>query len=171
MNDIDDYIRTNRERFAREALDEKLRAAGHDEAAIEAAWARVEAGQVSGDAGGEAQTIGPGARLAALLLILVAVAGYGYIGLFGIAGISFTASYDHAADGSTGVRGLYSVVMLAYVVAMLVGLGFSIRALWRAPRIRGTGVAVIGALGLAILLLLGINGACFVATYAAGAAT
>jgi hypothetical protein len=164
VSEIDDYIQANRERFSREALDEKLRASGHDEAAIEAAWARVTAGQGSGDGSTEAPTIGPGTRLAALLLILVAVAGYGYIGFFGIAGISFSSS--HGPDGTSGLDGPYQVVLAAYVVAMVVGLGVSMRSLWRAPRIRGTGAAIVGAIGLSLLLLIGINGACFVATSA-----
>ena len=168
MSEIDDYIEANRERFSREALDEKLRAAGHDQAAIDAAWGRTER---PGDAGAGPRQITGGARIGSIVLILVAIAGYLYIGFFGIAGISFSAYYDPSLDGSTGVRGLYQVVVLVYAVAMLVGLGFAIRSIWRAPRIRGTGAAVIGALGLSLLLLIGINGACFVATLAASAAT
>jgi hypothetical protein len=163
MSEIDDYIQANRERFSREALDEKLRAAGHDQAAIEAAWARIDAG----DGGGEAQAVGRGARLAAALLILVAIAGYAYVGFFGIAGLSLSSYYG--PDRSSGISGPYQLVLVAYLVAMLVGLGLSIRSLWRAPRIRGTGAAVVAALGLSLLLLIGINGACFVATYAVSA--
>lgn len=164
MSEIDDYIQANRERFSREALDEKLRAAGHDQAAIEAAWARVEAGD-GGD--GVAHAIGPGARLAAVLLILVAIAGYAYVGFFGIAGLSLSSYYG--PDRSSGISGPYQLVLVAYLVAMVVGLGLSIRSLWRAPRIRGTGAAVVAALGLSLLLLIGINGACFVATLAVSA--
>ena len=166
MSEIDDYIRANRERFSRAGLDEKLRAGGHDEAAIEAAWARVETGEGAGD--GERPVVGPGGRLAAILLILVAIGGYTYAGFFGIAGISFSS---HGSDPTSGIGGLYQLVLIVYLGAMIVGLGLSIRSLWRAPRIRGTGVAIVGALGLSLLLLIGINGACFVATYAVNATT
>lgn len=40
---IDEYIRQNRDRYTREAIRQQLTAAGHDLAAIDAAWERVEA--------------------------------------------------------------------------------------------------------------------------------
>jgi len=70
-----------------------------------------------------------------------------------------------------GVGGPYQIILLVYLVAMVAGLAISIRSLWRAPRIRGTGAAVVGAIGLSLLLLIGINGVCFVATNAVSAVT
>lgn len=40
---IDEYIRQNREQYTREAIRQQLTASGHDSAAITAAWERVEA--------------------------------------------------------------------------------------------------------------------------------
>jgi hypothetical protein len=40
---IDEYIRQNQERYTREAIRQQLTDAGHDTAAIDAGWARVEA--------------------------------------------------------------------------------------------------------------------------------
>jgi hypothetical protein len=167
VNDIDDYIRANRDRFAREALDAKLRASGHDQAAIDAAWARAGSGEGAPDGPRQVTT---GARVGAILLILVAIGGYVFLGFVGTAGISFVGYDDHVQGASGGVGGPYQIILLAYLVAMVVGLAISIRSLWRAPRIRGTGAAVFGAIGLSLLLLIGINGVCFVATSAVNAA-
>jgi hypothetical protein len=41
--EVDEYIRANRDRYTREAITAHLVAAGHDRAAVEAAWQRAEA--------------------------------------------------------------------------------------------------------------------------------
>ncbi|MGN6360011.1 MAG: hypothetical protein ACTHNK_06445 [Thermomicrobiales bacterium] len=40
--EIERYIRENRDRYTREAIERSLREAGHEQAAIDAAWAAVE---------------------------------------------------------------------------------------------------------------------------------
>jgi hypothetical protein len=40
--EIERYIRENRDRYTREAIERSLREAGHEQAAIDAAWAEVE---------------------------------------------------------------------------------------------------------------------------------
>jgi hypothetical protein len=41
-SEIERYIRENRDRYTREAIERSLREAGHEQAAIDAAWAEVE---------------------------------------------------------------------------------------------------------------------------------
>jgi len=49
--------------------------------------------------------------------------------------------------------------MLVYGIAMLAGLAFAIRRIWRSPALGG-GSAMIAAVGVAGLLLVGISGGC-----------
>jgi hypothetical protein len=66
---IDDYIRQNHDRYTREAVRDQLLAAGHDPAAIDAAWARVDEGRPA------ATPLGwrPGWREYLLLLVVGAI--------------------------------------------------------------------------------------------------
>ena len=44
MNELDDYLRANRDAFTREALTRRLVDEGHDPAEVEAAWTRIKVG-------------------------------------------------------------------------------------------------------------------------------
>jgi hypothetical protein len=143
MNEIDEYIRANRERYTRAALDDKLRAAGHDQMAIDAAWTRVS-GTEDRVARGDSQ---PGAGT--YLLIVVAALGYGAAIL--------------AAGATVAYGGAVTVLMLTYIVAMLAGLVYSVRRLLRAPSM-GRGASAIGvAFAISIVIFIGLSGACFAA--------
>jgi hypothetical protein len=163
VNDIDAYLRANHERFAREALDAKLREAGHDDAAIEAAWARM-ASDGSVVPGGHAP-VGTGARIAAVVLIVVAIGAYFYVGAIGVIGLAFSAS------GLTGrpVGAVFSLGMVVYGIAMFVALAFAIRRIWRAPSLGRGASAIGGAVVVSLLVLVGINGVCFAGGIAASA--
>ena len=162
MNDIDTYIRDNRDRYTRTALDEQLRAAGHDDAAIEAAWARAEAGD---DDAPPPRT--PAGILGRLILIGLVAVAYGYVGLLGIVGVSFTLSYNQAASGVVGV--FQTLILAAYGPAMFASFLFVGWRIWRAGRLGRRGPTMAGAVGIAFVLLVGVSGACFALTSLAGA--
>src|SRR5215212_2785034 len=159
MSDVDDYIRAHRDRFTRDALTEQLLEAGHEPEAINAAWGRVEAqdGAVAAPV-----TVGTGSRIVSVVLILIVIAGYAYVGFIGVAGLSIAATGFHG--GSVGT--IFSIAMLVYGIAMLAGLAFAIRRIWRSPAVGG-GSAMIVAVGVAALMLIGISGGCIVGAFVA----
>jgi len=153
MNELDAYLAENRDRYTREALTKTLVDAGHDPAAVEAAWSRVEGGPIGrwtptpSDAPAEAPTgkAGPGTMLLAAFAILV----YG--------------GSIAAAAWAIGAGGAVSILMIVYVIAMIAGLVYSVRRLLEAPT-RGPGWGPIwGAVGLSFVIFVGLSGACFVA--------
>jgi hypothetical protein len=163
MNEIDDYLRANRDAYTREALSRRLIEAGHDPATVEAAWARVAAG----DAGAGPPLPGRRPGIGTVLLIIVVVAGYGYVGAFGLFGIAFSAS------GMSGrpMGPLFTIEIPVYVIAILAGLFVAVRRIWRSPSL-GRGASAIGAaFATAVALLIGISGACVVGTLAVTAAS
>lgn len=156
-NDIDEYIRTNRGRYTRVALDDRLRVAGHDDAAIAAAWARVDAADGTGRSDPAPAT---NRGVGTVLLIVLVVLGYAFVGFWGFLGIEFSAS------GLSGreIAPMFTLAIGAYVIVMLVGLAIAIRRLWRAPSLGRGAEAIWGALATAVLLLVGISGGCVVGT-------
>jgi hypothetical protein len=156
-HDIDAYIRDNRGRYTRAALDDRLRLAGHDDAAIAAAWARVDAAD-----GTERPSPAPATNrgVGTVLLIVLVIVGYAFVGFWGFLGIEYSAS------GLSGreIAPMFTLAIGAYVIVMLVGLAIAIRRIWRAPGLGRGAEAIWGALAMAILLLVGISGGCIVGT-------
>jgi hypothetical protein len=151
MNELDEYLRANRDAFTREALTQRLVDEGHDPADVDAAWARIERRSVSQSGSGEAPADLPHgtAGIGTWALLVLATLVYGGA----IVAAVFTISYG----------GAVSILMIVYVIAMLVGLVYSARRLVAAPA-RGVGWAPIwGAVGLAFVIFVGLSGACFVA--------
>jgi hypothetical protein len=169
MNEIDQYLRANRAAYTREALTERLVEEGHAREDVEAAWIRLEAADRNWSAGAAAASR-PGGKpgIGTILLIIAVAIGYGYIGLLGFAGIGYIAFYP--GSGTPGaVNVVASALLVVYVGAMLAGLLYSIRRLWRAPSLAGGGAAIGGAFGIAVLVLIGINGACIAGVLASSA--
>jgi hypothetical protein len=162
MNEIDDYLRANRDAYTREALSRRLIESGHDPATVEAAWARVE----SEGAGSSPPLPGRQPGIGTVLLIIAVVVGYGYVGAIGVVGIAFSGS------GLSGrpIGPLFTIEIPVYVVAMLAGLFVAIRRIWRSPTLGRGASAIGGAFVAAIVLLVGISGACVVGTLAFSAA-
>lgn len=162
MNEIDDYLRANRDAYTREALSRRLIESGHDPATVEEAWARVE-----GDGAGASPPL-PGRRpgIGTVLLIIAVVVGYGYVGAIGVLGIAFSAS----GLGGGPIGPLVTIEIPVYVVAMLAGLFVAVRRIWRSPTLGRGASAIGGAFVAAIALLVGISGACVVGTLAFSAA-
>ena len=160
MSDVDDYIRAHRDRFTREALTEQLLGAGHERDAIEAAWRRVDA---QDGAVAQPVAVGTGTRITSIVLILVVIAAYAYVGFIGVIGLSFAATGFHG--GSVGT--IFSLAMLVYGIAMLAGLAFAIRRIWRAPSRGGGASAITVAVGVALLVLIGVNGGCIAGAFVA----
>ena len=151
MNELDEYLRANRDAYTRDALTQRLVEEGHAPADVEAAWARIEERPLSQWGPGEAPVHPPHGTvgIGTWALALVAVLAYGGA----IVAAVFTISYG----------GAVSILMIAYVIAMLVGLVYSARRLVVAPT-RGTGWAPIwGAVGLAFVIFVGLSGACLAA--------
>jgi len=164
MSDIDDYIRKNQSRYTREALDEQLRAAGHDPGAIAAAWARL------GDVDDRPAPVRPRSAaewIGRLVLIAIIAVPYGYLGFLGIVGVSFVTGYPRAATGLAAL--VADVVMIAFGVAMLIAFLFVARRIVVGGTIGGRGWTVTGSVGIAFVLLLGICGACIAGALGAAA--
>lgn len=158
---IDEYLRANRDAYTRDALTRRLVEGGHDPAAVDAAWARIDA------ADGETRRPGqPAGRpgLGTFLLIGGAVVGYGYVAALGVFGILFMAYY-----GSSGSRPVPTILIAVYVIAMVVGLAYAVRRLYRAPSRTAGGWAFGPAIAISVVVLAGINGACIAGVLAAGA--
>jgi hypothetical protein len=155
-NELDDYLRANRDAFTREALTRRLVDAGHDPAAVEAAWARIW---------GEAAEPGPlqtdrRPGIGTVLLIVAVFAGFGYVGFIGVFGIAFSSS----GLSSRPIGPLFTIEIPIYVIAMLAGLFIAVRRMWRSPSLGGGAAAIWGAFATAVVILLGISGACVVGT-------
>jgi hypothetical protein len=166
MNDLDEYLRANRDAFTREALTRRLVEAGHDPAAVEASWARIQ----EEESGAGPRAAGPPRRpgIGTFLLILAVVVGYGYVTFLGFGGIGFMAYYGPTP--ATGANPVATLLEAVYAIAMLLGLGYSVRRLYRAPSL-GTGDLAIGsALAISVAVLVGINGACIAGALAGSAA-
>jgi hypothetical protein len=163
MNEIDRYIQDHRDRFTRAALDEKLRAAGHDDAAIEAAWARAAAGD--NEAAAVPRT--PAGILGRLILTGLVAVAYGYVGFIGLIGVAFTLSYNQTATGL--VAALQTLLVGAYGLAMLASFVYVAWRIWSAGTLGRRGSTIPGAVGVAFVLLVGVSGACFALTWLASA--
>jgi hypothetical protein len=151
MNELDEYLRANRDAFTREALTQRLVEEGHDPVDVEAAWTRIERRPVSEWGPGDAPVDPPHgtAGIGTWALVLLAVLVFGGA----IVAAVFTISYG----------GAVSLLMVVYVIAMLAGLVYSVRKLLAAPA-SGFGWAPIwGAVGLAFVIFVGLSGACFAA--------
>jgi hypothetical protein len=155
MNDIEEYLIANRERYTREALTGKLVAAGHDPAAVEAAWARIAGGDSPPPGWGTGGRATPSrAGAGTYLLIVLVVLAFGFVGLLGAAGISLARGYASSGGGTT------TALTLVYGLAMLGGLLFSVRRLYRAASIAEAQGAIFTAVAVSFLVLIGISGAC-----------
>jgi hypothetical protein len=151
MNELDDYLRANRDAYTRDALTQRLIDAGHDPNAVEEAWSRIGAGSISQWTASEAPVEAPRGQ-AGIGTILLAIALFlGYGGAILLAGVAI--SYGSAV----------SILMIVYIVAMIAGLVYSLRRLVGAPQTgRGWGPIWI-AVGLSVTIFVGLSGACFVA--------
>jgi hypothetical protein len=168
MNEIDEYLHANRDAFTRDALTRRLVESGHDPADVDAAWARI--GPAVAD---EPRPTRSGGRpgIGTFLLIGAVVVGYAYVAFVGLLGIAVSA-YGITGGGRPGSHGAASVLIVVYAIAMIVGLGYSVVRLFRAPSIREGGSAIGRAFAIAVVVLVGINGVCVagvVATNALGA--
>ena len=124
-----DYIRANRDRYSREAIRAQLIAAGHDSAAIDAAWEKV-----TGTGRSEVPTPrGAGGFVSGLALVLYLL---GFLGVLPLAG---TAPYR-----TTGPLALL-VGLVIYAVAGYVALRVVRRtAAHLRPGFLGALVALLG---------------------------
>jgi hypothetical protein len=165
MNDLDEYLRANRDQFTREALTRRLVEQGHDPADVEAAWARIKGGDAVARPGPVVPPGRPG--IGTFLLIGLVVVGYGYVTFLGFAGIGFMAYYGPIPAASPNPAA--TILSVVYATAMIVGLGYSIRRLYRAPSLAAGGSAIGAAFGIAALILIGINGACIAGALAGSA--
>jgi hypothetical protein len=151
MNELDDYLRANRDAYTRDALTQRLIDAGHDPAAVEEAWSRIGAGPISQWTASEGPVEAPRgqAGIGTVLLAIALFLGYGGSILLAALAISY---------GS-----VVSILMIVYVVAMIAGLVYSLRRLFRAPRTASGWGPIWIAVGLSVTIFIGLSGACFVA--------
>jgi hypothetical protein len=166
LEDLDQYLRANRDRYTRDALTAEAIKAGHEPADVEAAWQRIDRADA-----GLSPSSPPAGRpgLGTVLLIGAIVLGYGYAALAGISGIGLTAYYGRAGGAQAGSSTGATILMAVYVIAMLVGLVYSARQIYRAPSLGRGASAIGGALAISLVVLVGMNGACFAAVLAGSA--
>jgi hypothetical protein len=149
MNDIDEYLRANRNAFTRDALTRRLVESGHDAADVEAAWARVESGPGTDRGHGAAPVQPPAGKVgigtSALVVLTVLVYGLSIL----VAGI--TIQYG----------GGVSILMIVYVIAMVFALASSVRRVLSAPTRRSGWTPIWGAVGISFVIFVGLSGACF----------
>jgi hypothetical protein len=146
---IDEYIRQNRDRYGPEAIRQQLTAAGHDPAAIDAAWERVGASSTT-----PARPAGwrPGWREFLVLLV---------VGAIGAALV--WATYAGSYGGGLIAPIVYAVIFtigfgLAKLISVLIDQG------------RSNAAAVLLAIAAALTAYLGIiNGLSVIAVAAAAA--
>ena len=162
MNELDAYLAANREGYTREALTTELVKAGHDPAAIEEAWARVTAADAAAedvratpiqhwDAGRPVATPASATRLGGGTVLLIVFVVFAYVAAIVAAGIFIFYG------------GAVSLLMLAYVITMIVGLVYSVRRLRAAPTVRTGGSAIGVAFAISVVIFIGLSGVCFAA--------
>jgi len=150
---VANYIRENRGRYTKEAITSQLIAAGHDPAAIEEAWAVVNAAARSA-----AESAGPRTRYWPVLL-----------GLTGVGGVLTFISWEFGAP-------LATVFYVATVlVVMAIGIGVT-RAASSGAWIVLVGLGVVSALGLLWVAIANsvngyVDGVTFLAAALAAVAT
>jgi hypothetical protein len=166
MNELDDYLRANRDAYTRDALTRRLVEIGHDPVEVEAAWARIESVD-----GARPHSDPPAGRpgIGTFLLIGAAVLGYGYVAALGIGGIGFMAYYGSSGPGNVGGNAAATILTAVYALAMVIGLGYSVRRLYRAPSLAAGGWAFGPAFAISVVVLFGINGACLAGVLASSA--
>jgi hypothetical protein len=135
---IADYINANRARYTREAITAQLEQAGHDRAAIDAAWNEI----AEESAQGEGRNLGlyvwivywlGGAAIAAITVVAAidSAGGFGFTG-FGIGwlvaylALTYLPARGLARARPTGVAGLLAVVVVAPLLVVLIGGGICI---------------------------------------------
>lgn len=169
---VDEYIRLNRDRYTREAIRQQLTAAGHDPAAVDAAWERLVASSPA-----SSQTVGwrPGWREFLVLLVAGAI-GAALVWAGGAYGAGVIAPAVYAVIFSIGFgiakltsilidqgRTTVAVVLLASAAAVTAYLGI-INGL---SAVSLAAAAVLGLLAIG-LLAFGARNRGLIATMAAG---
>ena len=135
------YVRTNRDRFTDEALREAARAAGYTDAEIAAAWSA---------AGNPSKSI-PTERPTNVGVVIAVAVGYA-AGLYGVS----------ALLGSMGVGDIAAAIGIGLVLAGIVG--WVVLRDSRPSLAAGLGWGVLLAVGLPIVIVLGLLGICLVAS-------
>jgi hypothetical protein len=119
---IVEYIRLTRHRFTRDAITQRLRAAGHSDADVDAAWDLVAA-----DTDDEVATRDRGERASRVIAISLAVVGILLIGTFVLGysslglevGLGFVLLLGAPATWFWPHRALGVLALLAYLAALL----------------------------------------------------
>jgi hypothetical protein len=144
-DDLVRYLQENRDRYTREALTAHLVAQGHDPAAVEAAWARMDWAAV------EHRPATGGGLAAAIILGLIVILAYGIAIFLSIAVIG--ASPDYGPD---------SGVLIVYTIAMLAAGLYTLYRMFRAPSTGRGAAGVAAAFAISAAVYIGLSGLCIV---------
>jgi hypothetical protein len=152
---IDAYLREHMGRYTHQALDAQLRAAGHDDAAIAAAWQRVTG--VGAWAGPPpVQPSGAAGFLYILGVIAIVIAYGGSALLAGLGAFVFASSSGELFSGQSG-----ALVLVAYTVAVVVAAVVAFRFLTRVDKRRRGVLPMLGAIAVVAVVYIGLSGLCF----------
>ena len=146
---IDAYLRANVGTYTRAVLDERLRAAGHSEPQIAAAWARLATRSPGTD------RPSGGATVVAVLAVLAVLLVYGGSALLFGLGLALTPGGGSVFNLTAAQR----VVLVAYAIVTVAGGLLLVREVLRAER-RGAVLRVLGLVALAGVVYAGLSGAC-----------
>ena len=153
---IDAYLRQHMGRYTHQALDAQLRAAGHSDAAIAAAWQRVSG--AGPWAGPPPVQPGGGAGFLYILGVIGIVVAYGGSALLaGFGALVFSGS-GITGEGSTPTAAL---VLVLYTIAVIVAAIVAFRFLTRVDRRRGGVLRMLGAIAVVAVVYVGLCGLCF----------
>jgi uncharacterized membrane protein YcjF (UPF0283 family) len=145
-----EYLYANRHAYTREALTRQLVEAGHDQAAVEAAWALVE------------EAARPRQSWGSMLVELLAVL-FGGLVVVAYGGAVLLALWAAAYSGSSSMFSVHPGVMLVYSGALVVVGVIVLRSLLRVPRQRRRAAAFLGTAIVAVVAFAGLSGLCLVA--------
>jgi hypothetical protein len=150
-----EYIRANRDRFTREAINAQLLEGGHAQWSIDAAWAALEAADRP-----DALRRKPG--IGTILLVLAVIAGYGFC-------VYVALAFAYLTGGTfLDMTGPEATVLVPYGIAMIIGCVISVALLLRAPSTGGGARAIWIAFGISFAVFVGLSGLCLAGLSASG---
>jgi len=153
---IDAYLRQHMGRYTHQALDAQLRAAGHSDAAIAAAWQRVSGGGPW--AGPPPVQPGGAAGFLYILGVLGIVVAYGGSALLaGFGALAFSGSGITVNGGTRSP----SFILILYTIGVIVAAVVAFRFLRRVDRRRHGVLSMLGAIAVVAAVYVGLCGLCF----------
>lgn len=153
---IDAYLREHMGRYTHQALDAQLRAAGHSDEAIAAAWQRASG--VGPWAGPPPVQPAGAAGFLYILGVIAIVLVYGGSALLAGFGVLVFSGSGLTGGGSTPTA---AIVLVLYTIGVIVAAVVAFRFLRRVDRRRRGVLPMLGAIAVVAVVYIGLCGLCF----------